>query len=251
MNYLKIYESLIASAIKRPLIQGYTEKHHILPKSMGGNDSIDNLVTLTAREHFIAHLLLARIFKNREMWSAAYMMASTSLTNSDRHRCSSHLYELLRKQASVYNSGENSPNWGIKRSEETRLKMSISKMGIRNPMYGIPQCLEHSHKISLGVTEAFKNPEMKERHRQSVSGENNGFYGKKHSEKSLEKQRNTKRKGFPWDNYLELYPIWVSLNCPKHPTFTNELVKLGYPKKKLVRIVEEFKNEYIRNATHR
>lgn len=249
MDYLKIYESLIETSIKRPRPTGYTEKHHILPKSMGGTDLKENIAILSAREHFIAHLLLARIFNNREMWSAVYMMASTSLANSDRYTCTSKLYGLLREKASIYNSGEYSPNWGLKRSEETKLKMAISKLGALNPMYGKKQSKAHTLKIKEGNTKVFKNPVIKEKHRLSVTGENNGFYGKNHSKETLELQRKSKRKGFPWDNYEELYPIWVSLNYPKHPTFMNELVKLGYPKKKMVRIVEEFKNERIRNAS--
>lgn len=39
----------------------YGEWHHIIPRSMGGTDESDNLVKLTFREHFIAHLLLVKI----------------------------------------------------------------------------------------------------------------------------------------------------------------------------------------------
>lgn len=40
---------------------GYFEKHHILPKSLGGSNARNNIVSLTAREHYICHLLLARM----------------------------------------------------------------------------------------------------------------------------------------------------------------------------------------------
>lgn len=40
---------------------GYVEKHHILPKSLGGSNAQSNLVSLTAREHYICHLLLVRM----------------------------------------------------------------------------------------------------------------------------------------------------------------------------------------------
>ena len=52
MNYTKIYNKIIETRASRIPI-GYSEEHHIIPKSFGGPDSKDNLVRLTAREHFI------------------------------------------------------------------------------------------------------------------------------------------------------------------------------------------------------
>ena len=51
-KYKKWYENIVNSAKIRNTI-GYAEIHHIIPKSLGGSNSIDNLVTLTAREHFV------------------------------------------------------------------------------------------------------------------------------------------------------------------------------------------------------
>jgi hypothetical protein len=58
MNYQKIYNDLIEKRKKQPYTKGYSEKHHIIPKSLGGSDDKDNLVLLTAKEHYIAHALL-------------------------------------------------------------------------------------------------------------------------------------------------------------------------------------------------
>jgi len=61
MDYNKHYTLLIAKAKTRTLQEGtYKEVHHIIPRSEGGTDDPDNLVNLTAREHFIAHWLLHR-----------------------------------------------------------------------------------------------------------------------------------------------------------------------------------------------
>ena len=54
MNYKLHYDKLVERAKKRKLI-GYVERHHIIPRSLGEKE---NIVELTAREHFIAHLLL-------------------------------------------------------------------------------------------------------------------------------------------------------------------------------------------------
>ena len=58
--YKKTYEALIDKGLNRVLKDNiYTEKHHILPKCMGGKDEENNYVIFTAREHIIAHMLLS------------------------------------------------------------------------------------------------------------------------------------------------------------------------------------------------
>jgi hypothetical protein len=64
MNYFIIYENLISNAKLNPKIDTYKETHHILPKCMGGDDSKENLVMLTARQHYLAHWLLYKLSKN-------------------------------------------------------------------------------------------------------------------------------------------------------------------------------------------
>jgi hypothetical protein len=62
MDYKKHYENLIKSRLNRKLKKGvYYEKHHIIPKCWGGSNKKENIIKLTAREHYIAHWLLYRI----------------------------------------------------------------------------------------------------------------------------------------------------------------------------------------------
>lgn len=56
-HYLNRYLKFI-DALKNQSIDGYSEKHHIIPKSMGGTDAKDNLISLTGRQHYIAHWML-------------------------------------------------------------------------------------------------------------------------------------------------------------------------------------------------
>ncbi|XAO17074.1 homing endonuclease [Escherichia phage FL23] len=60
MNYEKIYNSLIDRARNRALT-GYKERHHIIPKCLGGSNDASNLVDLTPEEHYVAHQLLVKI----------------------------------------------------------------------------------------------------------------------------------------------------------------------------------------------
>ena len=74
MVYAAIYDGLIARARGRSR-HGYMERHHIVPKCMGGSNRKDNLVYLTAKEHFIAHKLLVRIHPNAlGLWLALIAM---------------------------------------------------------------------------------------------------------------------------------------------------------------------------------
>jgi hypothetical protein len=67
MNHRKVHDQLIDRAKSRLKESGtYYEKHHIIPKCMGGLDSEDNLVNLTAREHFLVHWLLVEIHRVSE-----------------------------------------------------------------------------------------------------------------------------------------------------------------------------------------
>lgn len=89
LNYQYIYYQLIQRAKTRTPIEGYVEKHHIVPKSLGGSDFADNLVKLTAREHYIAHLLLAHIYGGMQ-WAAIMAFKSKKTIKSSR------IYEMAR-----------------------------------------------------------------------------------------------------------------------------------------------------------
>jgi hypothetical protein len=74
MNYQHIYSALIEKAKLRQTVNGYKERHHIIQQSMGGTDVESNIVELTAREHFVAHLLLAKIHKGPMLTALWYMV---------------------------------------------------------------------------------------------------------------------------------------------------------------------------------
>ena len=59
MDYQKIYDNLIRKRLENPPTEKF-ERHHIVPRSLGGSDDKDNIVKLTLREHYIAHLLLCK-----------------------------------------------------------------------------------------------------------------------------------------------------------------------------------------------
>ena len=113
----------------------YFERHHIIPRSLGGSNESDNIVKLTAREHFIAHLLLTKMFNDaisrEKMIYAFHMMFGTDNESRPRHMPSSVWYEYRMKNLAVCMSmrmkGRTPWNKGISRTKEERAKMSATK----------------------------------------------------------------------------------------------------------------------------
>lgn len=95
MDYRKIYDALIENAVARPTLDGYCERHHIIPKSSGGTDDKENMVNLTAREHYIAHKLLYKINPSKE--NAYALVALSRMSVSNITRCGSRQIEEARK----------------------------------------------------------------------------------------------------------------------------------------------------------
>ena len=113
MDYQLHYEKLIEKARNRKL-DGYFERHHIIPKSLGGSDDNSNLVKLTAREHFVAHLLLSKIYPDCHKMIRAIQMMCVSSDNQERvnNRMYKWLKEKFSKMMSEHQKGENNSQYG-------------------------------------------------------------------------------------------------------------------------------------------
>lgn len=108
-KYTKIYFALIKNRQNEKIIKEecYCETHHIIPKSLGGDNTITNLVNLSPREHFIAHLLLTKMTageENIKMNWALHRMAFSGI-----QYFGSRDYEWFRKRHSQFLS-ENHPS---------------------------------------------------------------------------------------------------------------------------------------------
>jgi len=107
MNYQAAYNRLITYRQEHPA-QGYTERHHIIMRSMGGSDDSTNLVVLTGREHWIAHLLLHKIHYNSQTVHACHMMAMRCEERGIAYIKNSRMYEKIRVECSKLTSIRNS-----------------------------------------------------------------------------------------------------------------------------------------------
>ena len=97
MDYQKVYNALISKRKEFPLKKTkklYTELHHIVPRCLGGTDNHENLVRLTAREHFVAHRLLAKMYPEQTGLSKAVF----ALCSVNGLRVSSKTYGVLKQK---------------------------------------------------------------------------------------------------------------------------------------------------------
>jgi hypothetical protein len=99
-KYTRWYNKIVENANLRTIQNGYTENHHIIPRSFGGNDEPTNLVKLTAKEHFICHLLLTKMTTGNDRYKMIYalhMLSNVQNIGEGRYKPSSRLYEYARK----------------------------------------------------------------------------------------------------------------------------------------------------------
>lgn len=155
MNYQNEYDNLIAFAksqnrkkLKRTHKEYiYYEKHHIIPRCIKEDNSPDNLILLTAQEHYKAHKLLHLIYPdNNSLFRAWNMMGgrfSEFMTEDE--------IAYKREEWAKRFSGEGNPNYNKKRSEEAKRKTSegLLKFYSENDVWNKGKQLSESHKAGF------------------------------------------------------------------------------------------------------
>ena len=114
MDYKFVYENIIEKAKNRTEELEYYEKHHILPKSLGGSNDENNLVKLTAREHFICHWLLVKMYQKgslqrNKMLYAFHRMCYSDPNGRGKRKINSKTFEKYRIELSTF-IGERNKN---------------------------------------------------------------------------------------------------------------------------------------------
>jgi hypothetical protein len=141
MDYNKIYLQLInrsQTAKRQKSCNVYFESHHIIPLCLGGTDNQENLVLLTAKEHYIAHKLLCRIYPdNKKLFYALWAMMNLNNKNQKRtYSISSREYqyariqyiELMKQPKTIEHKLKLKDSWTIER------KLAESKRKLGKPV---------------------------------------------------------------------------------------------------------------------
>lgn len=141
-KYLKWYLSLCARAEGRSRGKGM-EKHHVIPKSLGGDNSKENLVLLSYREHFLAHWILTKITKDEaQIKMKRALWAMTWVSKSNFRIVSGWQYALARANIPEIARANGKAGKGRVMSEAHKLK-------IKNALLGKPKTEEHKAKLRL------------------------------------------------------------------------------------------------------
>lgn len=149
MNYRNAYEQIISARVAEPAV-GVVERHHIVPRCLGGSDSKENIVKLTPKEHFVCHHLLARIYGG-SLWAAYFLMSHPNANSARGVLITARQYQSARAKFIAYMStlkGDKNGHYGKKHSEEARQKISKTKhkYSYKNHPRAINENLEWEHK---------------------------------------------------------------------------------------------------------
>jgi len=206
MNYKKLYNNLIEKAKSRGVFSGYYETHHILPSSLGGDNTEENKVKLTAKEHFVAHHLLWKIHRCSKTAMAFFCMTRKNPGRSKETYYTSRMYESAKLAMSESKSGENNfwygttgPMYGKKHTEKFKKSHKERMKKASEYKKGKPksEILGLSDKCNFVKDQVAWNT--------GVTGKDSHLYGKPKSE---EAKMNMKRSWFQ-------RPIIVCPHCGK------------------------------------
>ena len=144
MNYSKHYNLLIERARNR-LLECYCERHHVIPKCMGGENG--EIVKLTPEEHYVAHQLLVKMYPQEPKLVYAAIMMSRSSGSTPR---SNKTYGWIRRKHSAAISDRLT---GVKRPDVTlRMKGNKYRVGVQLSPEGKANLLKYAigNKHNLG-----------------------------------------------------------------------------------------------------
>jgi len=169
MNYQRIYNKIIANAKLRNSAKGgsfIVESHHIIPRHCGGNDLKENKVNLSLREHFVCHVLLAKVYKGTPFYAG---MCRAVVAMSKRGAVSSRLYQSIREQHIA----------NLKKQViSDKQKQAISQANTGNKSRTGQQWNEDQHTKIQNTWTPEKRLESAKKSSEQNKGEKNGMFGK-------------------------------------------------------------------------
>jgi len=199
-KYTKTYYAIIENA-NDVHVKYETEQHHIIPKSLGGDDIPNNLVHLTLREHFVVHWLLTKMVNNKkqkyQMTNAFSSMLYRVRSDRKRHKVTGRKFELIKKQIAK----EKSKKWS----------------GAGNPMYKQNHTKESTDKMSVSQTERWKTFELTDETREKLrngnkhTGPNYKLRGKNNA--NYTPGNKERRKKIFLEKYGVSYPSQIPMTC--------------------------------------
>ena len=161
-KYCRWYYNIIQHRLLNPST-GYIERHHILPKSLGGSNDRSNLVSLTAREHYLCHLLLVKMTEGKSHTSMLRAFNAFKMSSRKNPRqLTSRQYQLIRTATATLPNAMS----GRKHSPDTLAKMSAARKGQPSPMKG----KKFSNEAKANIAAGCASPERRAKISQALKG---------------------------------------------------------------------------------
>ncbi len=138
----------------------YYESHHIFPKCLwpneiDGRDDKTNLTLLTYDEHVEAHRLLVQMTNG--LVKSKMLQAYHRLTHSVKgDKIDAASREEAARWQSEHVRGEFSPSYGKPKSEATKEKIRLKKLGQPGPRRGAKNSADHIAKAAAAKSLPFK-----------------------------------------------------------------------------------------------
>lgn len=169
--YFEMVENALAENRKKAA-GTYYEKHHIIPKFMGGSNTKENFVLLTAKEHFVAHMLLVKMvessLRHKAIFGLNIMSNKNDLMGGRYH---SRSYELVRKlfseMVSEYNKG--SVGWNKGRTKETCEIVAQYAQKCSDGRKLNPQVFTPEHRQNLSIVSRRPRKPLSDAHKGKLS----------------------------------------------------------------------------------
>lgn len=166
MTYNEFIQNIITTRGQFNCGDIYHERHHIIPKCLGGSNDKSNLIDLFAHEHLIAHKLLVEEHPdNLKLLQAYNIMAFTQNKSQKRQELSPEEYEEIRTALSTrlkdyYSDKTNHPCYGTHLSEERKKLISESNKGNK---YCVGRVISEATREKISQANSNPSPETREK----------------------------------------------------------------------------------------
>jgi hypothetical protein len=239
MDYQKIYDSIIERG-KNRILNEYREKHHIIPRCMGGTNDSENIVELTPEEHYVCHQLLVKLYPT----NSSLIFAANMLTVPSKYvKRNNKVYGWLKRKFIEQNSGDNH---SLRKNKIARKKNQEYMRGPNNPQKLNPVRGINHHAFGKPLSPNHFTEDGRKVLRDKMLGSKNPCAGVK----PWIHPRTTDTTRALWKRADEIYKIWLENDKPSYCKLYGLAMNKSYDWKTGGKEVSPFMNmvKYFRNG---